>query len=38
LSSDEQGNVLHGVGAVAEAVPAWLAGLRAPGKISRAGP
>ena len=34
----EQGNVLHGVAAVAEAVPARPLGLRTPGKISCAGP
>ena len=38
LSSDEQGNVLHGVAAVAQAVPVRPLGLRAAGKIGCAGP
>src|SRR6516225_7376787 len=35
---DEQGNVLHGVSAVAEAVPLWPLGLGAAGEIGGAGP
>src|SRR5436190_12969184 len=38
LSSDEQENVLHGVAAVAEAVPARPLGLRAAGEIGCPGP
>src|SRR5438067_12380204 len=38
LSSDEQGNVLDGVAAVAEAVPVRPLGLRTPGQIGCAGP
>jgi len=35
---DEQGNVLHGVSAVAEAVPLWPVGLGAAGEVGCAGP